>query len=695
MSTSSNQYENLSSTSTTTSTNLSLNLNLNLNLTNPNLSISNTSGKDSTSIHSEDSNNPNELTPTQTSANSSIQPQQQNQNQLTISNNNQSGSVTARSISSMSFDLLDQLKISNGSDIDSEGYSLRPDSSVDLRRKANDNLKNDDMNNYYGSSSTSSDSDSDSEDAEGGPVKVMLKINPKSEVNSDKGTSNEVLREISKNLQLKHPGLQVNNLKIQQKKRTYYYNYGTANPDQAQSGWAETSNMTRSVSVGSVANSHLNLNLNQSSNSNTSKIEAETKIENSSLLDLDLNFSPRNSANTSMPGSLSLSKVNENSLYNIDEDREVESSFQYGQINFIKKSGANAVSSSPANLPLNNNSGRFTPACFPGRTTPDFRHTTSLFEQQGTRASIISPLTINSGSEIIPIAIAFNETIHAYFKIGDSTKFKIKCFGCMKISFPFAILKILAIELPQLEFRLSNLQIANQDLKLNNQLLERLSFTEAGQISEENLSFKFISNNLVTELKQQHQQNKQAAFFNFELLKYEFKYATQAPLVLNANWSNNQQEQTIEVVLDYNFTFRKNLSQVNFMIIIPTSVTQSQSVFKISLLKSEPSVVTQENDDKLQVLWQVASINSNGKITAKFLVKSSQDESIKFNNLEQLYQPVYSKFHIDNETLSQVKFSILSMNYKLSLMKERVETGKYFCNSDQQLNPSQNSRTLS
>lgn len=51
--------------------------------------------------------------------------------------------------------------------------------------------------------------------------------------------------------------------------------------------------------------------------------------------------------------------------------------------------------------------------------------------------------------------------------------------------------------------------------------------------------------------------------------------------------------------------------------------------------------------------------------------------------LEKYYQPVYAKFHVDNETLSQVKFEILSNNYKLSLLKERFESGKYFCNNDQ------------
>ena len=55
-------------------------------------------------------------------------------------------------------------------------------------------------------------------------------------------------------------------------------------------------------------------------------------------------------------------------------------------------------------------------------------------------------------------------------------------------------------------------------------------------------------------------------------------------------------------------------------------------------------------------------------------------------SFEKFYQPVYAKFHVDNTTLSQVKFEILSANYKLSLLKERIESGKYFCNNDQTSN---------
>ena len=179
---------------------------------------------------------------------------------------------------------------------------------------------------------------------------------------------------------------------------------------------------------------------NNSGNKTTKTSLNDTSLnKNESLLDLDLNFSANTSTNvtntnSSIPVSISLSKVVENNLYNIDEDKEVESSFQYGQIDSLLKKNSNVASSSPMTTSVlnpivmgsgstsnnnNNNSntssvnntlmnvssilnsssstnvntGRFTPACFPGRTTPDFRHSASLFEQ-GNRASIISPLTV-------------------------------------------------------------------------------------------------------------------------------------------------------------------------------------------------------------------------------------------------------------------------------------------------------------
>jgi hypothetical protein len=257
----------------------------------------------------------------------------------------------------------------------------------------------------------------------------------------------------------------------------------------------------------------------------------------------------------------------------------------------------------------------------------------------------------------------------------------------MKISFPSSILKLLPTygnELPQFEFRLNNLKIANQDLKLNHKLLVlNKSTTVEATMSNDSFDFQFIIPNLVRELKDQHEQNNRAAFFNFELLKYEFNYTQMPPLTMNSHWKSNSIDRTIELNLVYLKNFRKNLLQVNFMIIMPMKMEDDNSnVYKITPSKYEPNALVQETKDgKIQILWRFPSINSNGELKIKFTIaneSSPSDSPIDIKILEKFYQQVYAKFNMDSDTLSELKFNILSTNYRLSLLKETITSGKYF-----------------
>ncbi len=310
---------------------------------------------------------------------------------------------------------------------------------------------------------------------------------------------------------------------------------------------------------------------------------------------------------------------------------------------------------------------------FQGRTTPDFHYTASFLENS-TRA-ITSPLNLNDNT-IIPIAIAFNETIHAYFKLAEQAKQRIKCFGCMKISFPLAILKFMTInDLPNLEFELKSLNLQSHDdaLAYNKQLL--ISDATKPQC------YQFNVVNLVKELKEQYQSNKHAAFFNFELLKYDFKCMDEPPMFLNSNWSythvNNAQVElnfNLEFIMNYK---QSHLSNVNFML----SLIQQAGKYNLSVNTSDPKAQIQITDEKFQVLWQFLNLNKSDQLNLKIFLNIvnpnaiTVDEAIKFV----CEQPLYVKFHIDNQTLSGVKLDVLSSSYKLSLVKKRIESGKYFC----------------
>ncbi len=266
--------------------------------------------------------------------------------------------------------------------------------------------------------------------------------------------------------------------------------------------------------------------------------------------------------------------------------------------------------------------------------------------------------------------------MHAYFKLAELTKHKIKCFGCMKISFPFAILKFLAInDLPKLEFKLKNLSLQQQDdaLALNKQLLVEHPDTE--------YQYQFNAVNLAKELREQHLSNKLAAFFNFELLKYEFKYADAPPLFLNSKWSYTFTSATqieLDFYLESTMNYKKShLSNVNYML----SLTQQPSKFKLIVNTSDPKAQVQINNEKIQILWQFLNLTKSNLLNLKLFLNINDlslitaDEAVKFV----CEQPLYVKFHIDNQTLSGIKLDILSNNYKLSLVKERIESGKYFC----------------
>ncbi len=566
---------------------------------------------------------------------------------LTINSNTLRRSTNNINVSS-SLDLFDQLnKNSNGSDVDSEGYSIRPDYKGDNKKD------NEDMNNFYKSSATESDSDSEPEIGVG-PTKVMLKIKPKTEVEENLNENSEVLREVSKNLQLKTlSSLQQQQQLgggiaagggLQQKKRTYF-SFGTlANTNQQVEQTANWPNapMSRSISFAG---------------------------SNQPTPDLGFNTNDFSKATNIVP--TQLKTPTDANLYNIEEDKEVESSFQLTN----KRNSQLIMSSNNFSLPPPNSApsipGRFTPACFPGRTTPNFQHSTSLLENNNNQRAVPSPLTVNGNDSIIPLAVQFNETIHAYFKLTDTNKFKLKCTGCMKISFPYAILKFLVNELPQLEFRLSNLHLTSQDLIINEQLLVK---------NEQH--FQFNTSNLVKELLDQHQQNKQAAFFNFELLKYDLKTLNKPPLFLNATWKLHQIDFNnieLEFNLEYSHQHSKQLSNLNFMLVL----SQQANVYKISNIDSSPQALMQDNDQKLQVLWNMPSLSSRSteNLNAKFnLLVVNKNEFKITNALDSICtQPLFVKFHMDNDTLSQVKFEILSANYRLSLLREKIESGKYFC----------------
>ena len=158
----------------------------------------------------------------------------------------------------------------------------------------------------------------------------MLRIKPKSEVDEEaekKKNSTEVLKEISKSLQLKPSGIQQPNTNTSSriaKNRPYYYTYGST-------ASAMASNRSCATPIPTSLNHSMN---NHSSHFNRSASVGCVIAPNNLLSDADLSKSAlpqRSQGPTALNQSIVSTSANTTTLYNIEEDKEVETSVNTSQ----------------------------------------------------------------------------------------------------------------------------------------------------------------------------------------------------------------------------------------------------------------------------------------------------------------------------------------------------------------------------
>ncbi|XP_075217984.1 F-BAR domain only protein 2-like [Lycorma delicatula] len=145
-----------------------------------------------------------------------------------------------------------------------------------------------------------------------------------------------------------------------------------------------------------------------------------------------------------------------------------------------------------------------------------------------------SPLTIGM-ADTIPLAVAFHEIIHSYFRGTDETKCKVKLSGDMMVSFPAGIVTVLANNPcpAQLSFRIRNAT------KLENVLPNKqLVSLDSVQSTSESTAYDFNMSALTALLRRQSEQNPSASYFNVDILKYQNDSRT----VTGAFWAHSTSE---------------------------------------------------------------------------------------------------------------------------------------------------------
>nr|XP_049593263.1 F-BAR domain only protein 2 isoform X3 [Syngnathus scovelli] len=274
-----------------------------------------------------------------------------------------------------------------------------------------------------------------------------------------------------------------------------------------------------------------------------------------------------------------------------------------------------------------------------------------------------SPVTLAS-QDALPIAVAFTESVNAYFKGADPTKCIVKITGDMTLSFPSGIIKVFTGNPSPavLTFKLKNAGRLEQILP-NQQLL----FSDPSQGDSESRDFWFNMQALTTYLRKISEQNPAASYYNVDILKYQVQSdgIRSTPLNLAVYWKCTPGSTDLRVDYRYNpdaMTTPGPLGNPQILVPVDGGVTSMQSL-PVALWNAEQN----------KCLWKLSDISEKsenegaGSLRAKFELSNGPSNP----------STLAVQFMSEGSTLSGVDMELQGSGYRLSLSKKRFATGRY------------------
>nr|XP_023026312.1 F-BAR domain only protein 2-like [Leptinotarsa decemlineata] len=281
-----------------------------------------------------------------------------------------------------------------------------------------------------------------------------------------------------------------------------------------------------------------------------------------------------------------------------------------------------------------------------------------------------SPLTIGM-ADTIPLAVAFHEIVHSYFRGADETRCQVKMSGEMMLSFPAGIVTILANNPnpAKLVFRVKNTQRLTSLLP-NKQLVS----IDSGQSSTEHMGVEFNMSALSSLLKKQSEQNPSASYFNVDILKYQIKSkpgANSCPFQLVAYWKCSSAHTDLKIDYKYNsHAMSSPTPLLNVAVAVPVPGI-------VKHMQTKP--IAQCSAETNRVIWKFTELSQHsenhgvGSVAARFDLENGPGAP----------QTVSTQFNCEGTTLSGIDFQLIGPGYRLSLVKRRFISGKYICDGDQ------------
>uniref|UniRef100_A0A8D0AS61 F-BAR domain only protein 2 n=1 Tax=Sander lucioperca TaxID=283035 RepID=A0A8D0AS61_SANLU len=274
-----------------------------------------------------------------------------------------------------------------------------------------------------------------------------------------------------------------------------------------------------------------------------------------------------------------------------------------------------------------------------------------------------SPVTLAS-QDALPIAVAFTESVNAYFKGADPTKCIVKITGDMTLSFPMGIIKVFTTNPSPavLTFKLKNTSRLEQILP-NQQLL----YSDPSQSDSNSRDFWFNMQALTSYLRKASEQNPTASYYNVDILKYQVQSdgIHSTPLNLAIYWKCTPSTSDLRVDYRYNPESMASpgpLSNVQILVPVDGGVTNMQSL---------PNSIW--NPEQNKCLWKLSEISEKsenegaGSLRAKFELSDGPSNP----------STLAVQFMSEGSTLSGVDMELQGSGYRLSLNKKRFATGRY------------------
>ncbi|XP_074707853.1 F-BAR domain only protein 1 isoform X2 [Strix uralensis] len=256
-----------------------------------------------------------------------------------------------------------------------------------------------------------------------------------------------------------------------------------------------------------------------------------------------------------------------------------------------------------------------------------------------------SPVVLGS-QDALPVATAFTEYVHAYFKGRDADS------GTMAP--------------PVLSFRLLNAGAIEQFLP-NTELL----YSDPSQSDPSTKDFWLNMAALTGHLQKQAEQSPAASYYNVALLKYQFSRLGPgaAPLRLCVRWDCSPGATRVSVDYGYNAgALALPVPLANVHVLLPVDEP-------VANLRLQPAASW--NLEEKRLLWRLLDVpgapgqGGCGRLSASWEPLSGPSKP----------SPVAAQFSSEGSTLSGVEVELASAGYRMSLVKKRFATGIYLAGS--------------